>query len=196
MSKYLVFDTETTGFPSKDLPADHPNQAHIVQLACVVLDEQYFEVGSFYTLVKPKYWTYITEGASNAHGITKDKCEKYGMDIESVLKVFIELCRDAKFVIAHNLKFDKQMIQIDYTRMLGGVPMNTWPQTICTMECTTNICQIAPKFKNGSTYKWPKLQEAYEFLFKETFSKAHDALADVRATARVFKWLKDNKKVG
>ena len=43
----LVFDTETTTFPSPKLAASHPYQARIVQLAWVLLDEQFKEKPSF-----------------------------------------------------------------------------------------------------------------------------------------------------
>lgn len=192
---YLIFDTETTGFPSKDLESSHPKQAHIVQLACLKLDAQFNEVASFYTLIKPDYFKEISLGASQAHGITLEQCHCYGMPIGLALNVFFAMLKDTCFIAAHNLKFDKQMISIDYGRLIGGVPMLTWSNSsICTMECTTDICALPPKFP-GTKYKWPKLQEAYEFLFKETFAKAHDALADVRATARILRWLIENKKV-
>ena len=39
---------------------------------------------------------------------------------------------------------------------------------------------------NWRDYKIPKLSELYEFLFKETFEGAHNAEADVTATARCY----------
>jgi DNA polymerase III epsilon subunit-like protein len=39
------------------------------------------------------------------------------------------------------------------------------------------------------SFKWPKLTEAYRHCYDRDFDGAHDALADVRATADVFRWL-------
>jgi len=51
------------------------------------------------------------------------------------------------------------------------------------MAVTTPICKIPGKYND---YKWPKLAEAYRHLFNEEIKDAHDALADVRACARIY----------
>lgn len=38
-------------------------------------------------------------------------------------------------------------------------------------------------------YKWPKLTEAYWHAFQELLPDAHDAMADVRACLRLFRWI-------
>jgi len=52
--------------------------------------------------------------------------------------------------------------------------------------------RIPGKFKD---FKWPKLIESYQFLFNESFDGAHDALADVRACARVHRHLIENNLI-
>jgi DNA polymerase III epsilon subunit-like protein len=191
---YLIFDTETTGFPVKDIPPDHPKQAHILQLACLKLDEQFNEVGSFYTLIKPIHWQEISPGALEAHGISRDMCQCHGLHPKLALDVFFSMFSDVKYTVAHNIKFDRQMVEIDNWCNHQSVSVVPWPKHICTMECTTGICMLPSKFP-GAKYKWPKLCEAYEFLFKQPMDGAHDALADVKATAKVLRWLVENKKV-
>ena len=55
---------------------------------------------------------------------------------------------------------------------------------ICTMLASMNIVKAIPK-RNGQ-WKWPKLEECMNHFFNETIEGAHDALVDVRATARVY----------
>ena len=56
---------------------------------------------------------------------------------------------------------------------------------LCTMKSTIEFCKI-----NGfNDYKWPKLQELYYKLFKDTFDE-HNALEDIRATSKCFWELK------
>jgi hypothetical protein len=54
----------------------------------------------------------------------------------------------------------------------------------CTMIKSTSICKL-PAAK-GRGYKWPKLEELYQFLFNKKFDGAHDAAADVKAAAECF----------
>src|SRR5690606_8056037 len=53
-----------------------------------------------------------------------------------------------------------------------------------TMELGTPFCQLGGG-KNGR-YKSPKLEELYEKLYGNKFDEAHNAAADVNATAQVF----------
>lgn len=55
---------------------------------------------------------------------------------------------------------------------------------IDTKNESTEFCAI-PGGKGGK-YKWPKLEELHEILFGEKFDMAHNAAADVEATARCF----------
>ena len=57
------------------------------------------------------------------------------------------------------------------------------------MLSSMNIVKAKPK-RNGQ-WKWPKLEECVRHFFGETLVGAHDALTDVRATARVFYHLVD-----
>ncbi len=46
-----------------------------------------------------------------------------------------------------------------------------------------NFCKIPGRFGN---YKWPTLSELHIKLFGKDFENAHDALADITATADCF----------
>jgi hypothetical protein len=63
------------------------------------------------------------------------------------------------------------------------------------MQEMTPICQLPGNGRFGAKFKWPKLQEAYYHCFSKNFDDAHDSLADVTATSKVFKWLLDNGHV-
>lgn len=180
---YLIFDTETTGFPSKDLPANHPNQARIVQLAALLLDDKFEERGSIYCLIQPTNWV-ISQGAFQQHGITIEECKKYGVELNHAIYLFCQLLNNAEVLIAHNIKFDSQLLDIEFIN--AGIVSKDYSQ-FCTMEATTDICKI-PSKRGG--YKWPKLSEAYKHLLGEELIGGHDALVDVRACAKIFKHLK------
>jgi len=180
---YLVFDTETTGFPHKDKPADYPGQARIVQLACMLLDGKFNERAVFKTLIKPAGW-FIQPGAQAAHGISLEECEQYGIPIKDAIATFNQMQNMCDVKVAHNIKFDNQMLMIEQT-LVADVPVPV--DEFCTMNATTDICCIVGKMPGK--YKWPKLSEAYRYLFEEELVGAHDALVDVRACARIYKRL-------
>ena len=98
-----------------------------------------------------------------------------------------DLLGKAYFIVAHNLVFDANVVAAEMARC--GIHTNILLyDAFCTMVGTTDLCKLP--FPDGTAsngqYKWPKLTELHEFLFSETFTGAHDALTDVKATARCF----------
>lgn len=182
---YLFFDTETTGFVNKNVPFNDPKQARCCQLAAILTDENGVIKGELNSLVKRTNWS-IHPKVTEIHGISDADCDARGRDMGEVLKDFNSLLVAAKKCIAHNFGYDTSIMEIESMNNPGF----KWapPSSFCTMLFSTDICKI-PKTR-GSGYKWPKLQEIHKFLFGVEFEDAHDALADVKATVRVFFELK------
>lgn len=188
---YLLFDTETSNLPQKTLSLDHPNQCRIMQLAAIMLDENLAEVNCFNTLIDIPDDLIVSPGAQAAHGITKEMCKRYGIDIQvalTVLDKWEDLC---ELVICHNYIFDSERVDNEYS-LLSIKRINISP-SLCTMKSMTDVCKIPNKFRSGN--KWPTLQEAYQFCYGKKFDDAHDALADVRATADIFRYMVKNNIV-
>jgi DNA polymerase III epsilon subunit-like protein len=189
---YLIFDTETTGFFKKELPYDHPDQGRIVQLGALLLDKEFKEVSCFYTLIQPDGWN-ISPGAQAVHGITIEQCKKYGMPIGDAMRILSSMYDKSVHVVAHNLNFDSTMIDVEHA-LLGAISFNWEEDGLCTMLNTTDLCCI-PKPSGRSGNKWPKLVEALDVLLKQKLDKAHDAMADCKGCADLFKWLVQNGKL-
>ncbi len=186
---FLIFDTETTGFPSKGLSRNDPRQARICQLAFVLLDKNFRCLEQFSSFIKPDGWT-ISAGASQATGITDEMCREKGKPMAQIIPILEHaITYNATKVVAHNIALDSRLVDIESQQYTYD-----WnhPRMVCTMQLMTPICKLPSK---RMTHKWPKLIEAYEYLFGEKFDGAHDALADVIATARVFRWLVENRHV-
>lgn len=184
----LVFDTETTGLPLKGVPASDPRQARMLQMGMVLLDDEQ-EVGCLYAKLFPDNWPEIHPMAFNAHGISVAKCQAHGIGQKQVLAVLDEFVEAADIVVAHNYKFDYSVATIEYE--LQG-RLFTPKKHACTMELMTPICNLT---KSDGKPKWPNLQEAADHVGHQWTTKAHDALADVRACASVWNWLVKNNKV-
>lgn len=188
--KRFYFDTETTGFPSKDgTPLEKCN--FICQLAGILVDDEHGEVASLNTIIKPAGWTVPDEVAA-IHGITTAKAEAFGIPSRVAMAAFSNLVRVADQVVAHNIGFDLKFCGYEIARA-GAVNVLADKPRFCTMEATTNICKIPGRWPGK--FKWPKLMEAHIFLLGGGFDDAHDALADVRACHRVHRHLIDNQLI-
>ena len=179
---FLFFDTETTGLPKDwQAPLDgSDNWPRLVQLAWLISDENGKEVSGNNLIIKPEGFI-IPDEASAVHGITTEQAEREGISLDEVLSQFGEALTKTKVLVAHNIRFDEKIMGAEFIR--ENIKSNLLDlRRICTMQESTNYCQI----KNEFGYKWPKLIELHQKLFEEDFADAHDALADVKACARCF----------
>ena len=186
----LFFDTETTGLPKnwKAPVTDLDNWPRLVQLAYLVYDFDGNLILSCNEIIKPNGFT-IPADASNVHGITTDIANQRGSKIEEVFELFSIHLRRAKVVVAHNMAYDEKIIGSELIR-LGFHNILDDKEKICTMISTVDLCKIDGPYG----YKWPKLEELHRFLFKHDFDGAHDALADIKATAKCF-WELANRNI-
>jgi len=180
----LVFDTETTGKAEFSLPPEHPAQPRFVQLGALLFDDDW-RVRAELNLISRLEEHPVEPGAQAIHGISREDSNRFGVPEKLIVGTFANLMGNAKTVDAHNIVFDKLIIDAAYARY-GQKPV--WPAEFCTMTQMTPICKL-PSTRPGQAYKWPKLEEAYWYAFQEKITDAHDAMADVRACARLYRWL-------
>lgn len=194
----LFFDTETTGFPHKHKPVDHPDQPHVIQLAAILAEESGNVISSFSFLIDPgvENGVRIPSGAQAVHGIDEEKLWRFGHHPIDVLSAFDSLYARADLIVGHNLDFDVEMMLIALSRHKAMWKWFEGPikERFCTMKELTDICRI-PATRSVTTgrggYKWPKLGEAYKHFFGEELTGAHDAMNDVRACMRIYFRLKE-----
>lgn len=187
----LFFDTETTGFFQDRLPVDHPDQPYIVQLAAQLCEDDGKPIAGFSFIVDPG--VSIPERASAVHGITDERAVQFGVSAEYALSAFTHLYQRADLVVAHNIKFDRGVIEAAISRHYKKV-MPLRKSLFCTMEAATPIINLPPtermKAAGFDKPKPPKLEECIRHFFDEDFDDAHDAMADVVACRRVYLHLK------
>lgn len=188
---YLFFDTETTGFPSPNLPGRDPKQGRVCQWAALLTDKDGRSLAEFSTLVAPDGWA-IGSGAQAVHGISDAFATEHGMASYQAFGVIISMIHRAQVIVAHNLDFDWKMLHIEASAHNAKMDGLADRQRYCTMEATTPICRI-PKAR-GTGYKWPKLAEAVKIVCnREPSENAHDAMVDTRDCRDVFFALRDRQ---
>lgn len=183
----LFFDTETSGLPLFRAPSSDPGQPHCVQIAAILTDDRGAEKASINLIVKPEGWE-IPEAASNVHGITTEMADRYGIREAVASAMFYDLLCRADTHVAHNVKFDRQIVEIMFARASINRPIPG--RAFCTADATAPICNLPPTARMLSAGfnkpKTPKLEEAYRHFFGEEIIGAHDALVDVRACMRIY----------
>lgn len=190
----LFFDTETTGFFHDRLPVDHPDQPYIVQLAAQLCDDDGSVIAGFSFVVDPGIGVVsIPDRAAEVHGITDEVAARFGVSSEFALSAFTHLYQRADLVCAHNIKFDRGVIEAAISRHYRKV-MPLRKPLFCTMEAATPIINLPPtermKAVGFDKPKPPKLEECVRHFFNEDLIDAHDAMADVVACRRVYLHLK------
>ncbi|MDT8415539.1 MAG: DNA polymerase III subunit alpha [Flavobacteriaceae bacterium] len=186
---YLIFDTETTGIPARyDAPiSDSDNWPRCVQLAWQlhnsvgeILEQQDY-------IIRPDGYT-IPYEAESIHGISTALAEAEGIDLQGALSHFKEAVDKAQVLVGQNLSFDLKILGAEFYRLKTENPLTDMPVLDTCTEETAFLCKLPGG--RGGKFKTPKLFELHEHLFDETFAEAHNASADVEATARCFFELK------
>lgn len=179
----LFFDTETAGLPkSWKAPYTYTNNwPRMVQLAWLVFTLQGQQVSGGNYIIRPNGFTIPAE-ASRIHRITTERALTEGVALQEVMSQFALALSTCTHVVAHNIKFDKNIVGAEFIRAGINHPLLE-RRHICTMETTTDYCAIPG---NWGRPKWPTLSELHFKLFNEYFDEAHDGFVDVSATAKCF----------
>jgi len=183
LAMYLVFDTETTGLP-RDWNAplsDLDNWPRVVQVAWQLhaADGSLVEACDF--LVQPDGFN-IPFGAEDIHGISTELARTEGLPAAEVMAKLRDALARAEFMVGHNLKFDLNALGAEFLRLGWDESWITKP-VLDTMTPQTAALVGIP---GRGGFKPAKLGELHAKLFGQAFAEAHNATADVEATARCF----------
>ena len=190
----IIFDTETTGLPKNKWRTglQGPNNwPDLVSICWLVYDDDWELVRKEYHVVRPEGWTIPAE-SSAVHGITQAVAEASGEPLAAVLGRFAEDLKTAGRLIAHNMQFDKNVVQGAFKWRLGVEPAGFWPaEEFCTMEASREILRLPWKSAQDPskpvTYKPPRLSELWSYAFQGAPQPpAHNSEGDALATAAIY----------
>lgn len=168
--KAFIFDTETTGL-IRNTSRSLNDQPEVIEFFGQVVDLKREKVTKkFETLIRPQNFPMSEQ-------IIKETKTKLTNEMLEDAPEFKEVSGDIKKLIeagptdiAHNIAFDKGMLDIEFERIGGKIK---WPAIICTVEQTLHI--------KGFRLSLTKL---HQHLFGEDFADAHRARSDVDALTR------------
>ncbi len=199
----LFVDIETNGFPKKKIGVsnqfyhytklDKYESSRIVSISWIISDLKKNIKTSKNFIIKPDGFQITNDFI---HGITNEIANSKGVEIS---KVFDDLKNDingVKFIIAHNLIFDLNILLSelhrygDYNELINNI--NKLEQT-CTGEQTRNTLKIPFKSSYVITkYKMPTLGELYKYCFNKELENHHNSEDDVKNLMDCFFYLLKN----
>ena len=105
--KYLIVDCETTGLfnrnPKSVMTWESPR---LVSFAWLVYDSNRTLISKHCHIVKPQGFNIPAE-SSAIHGITTEHARENGLPAKKVLSLFSDTLIDVKYIISHNISFDR-----------------------------------------------------------------------------------------
>ncbi len=182
---YLIFDTETTGLPKRwDAPlSDGENWPRCIQIAWQIHDASGELIAHQDYLIQPTGFT-IPFDSEQVHGISTALAEEQGVSLSEVLEDFQAAIKGVAYVVGHNISFDRNIMGAEFLRQGLEDPLEGKTVIDTCTEETATLCKLAGG--RGGKFKLPTLGELYVDLFQVQFEEAHNATADVEATARAF----------
>ena len=170
----LAFDTESNDLVKFGRPLE--DQPYIVELAMVLIDEQYNELETFDELMKPP--VSIEPSAEKVNGITNEMVADKQPFIHFYPKIH-ELFHKADLIIAHNARFDRDMIMFEVARNNKAMDWDIDDKTyFCTLD---KARQMYPHASNH------KLETLHKELCDHRTEQTHRALDDVRLLIDVYR---------
>jgi len=167
--KKIIFDTETTGLLAPKLAPLH-RQPYMTEIYAVKVDNDFNILGEINQLIKVP--VKVSKLITKLTGIDDKMLEDQPTfeDFALELKIFFE---DADEMIAHNLPFDKSILQFQYDR--AEMDINFPLKQTCTIQKSMSL-----------TGRRMSLQNLHKKLLGQGFADAHRAKNDVMALVRVY----------
>jgi DNA polymerase III alpha subunit (gram-positive type) len=168
--KAVVLDTETTGLiHNRSIALDRLPE--VIEFFSCNVDLATGKIGKKYeTLIKPRNFPMSEKTIRETRTQLSNDILQDAFPFEKAAPAIKKIIEDAPVVIAHNVAFDKEMLDVEFERI--GQKLK-WPRVICTIEQTLHI----------KGYRL-NLTNLHVELFGKKFDSAHRAKADVLALTK------------
>ena len=151
-TKYLFFDTETTGIPQdyKAPCTDTDNWPRLVQLGWILTDSRGNELRRGNRIVRPEGFE-IPAAASDVHGITTERALAEGEPLRDVMLAFGADLNESGWLVGHNIDYDLHVVGTEYYRLGYDHRIMFARPYVCTMQATIDFCNIPGKYGPKNT---------------------------------------------
>jgi DNA polymerase III epsilon subunit-like protein len=198
----MIFDVETTGLIYGKVVPKLDACPYVLQCSYVIFDMETHKIlKTMNSYVNIAQDVVIPPESTRIHGITREMCNTGRQMCDILNEFYNDYHNMANVLVAHNLKFDATLLNIEYQRnwpkmrdtcpyalnLFQPVYMNDVNmRQICTMEFSTEMCKLPFPSGKGGGYKFPTLLELYRHLFHKTPDHLHDSMMDCLVCLRCF----------
>lgn len=186
--KYIIVDLEMNAI-AKEHEAKGSTHKEIIEIGAVMLDEQYNEVDTFKTYVKPELNTEIESRYTSLTGITTAMVQEAPVFSEAI-KMFADWC----------VSYDKEIMlyqwsENDRTQIISEMNMKNHEPTENEKLLTGVWVDFQKEFSRLLGLSKPvALEKAMDYAGEAFKGRQHDALYDARNTAALFVMSRDEKR--
>jgi DNA polymerase-3 subunit alpha len=187
----LIFDIETSGLPimiKKKYPnpedLDAYNSARIVSIAWVLINDENDIIQQEYYVIKPDNFT-IPEHVTKIHGITTEYAHKFGIPIDEMFKRIEKVLEKTSCVLSYNINFDYNILKSELIRYNKN-------EIVKKLDENNNTCIMMMSQNHMSSKYYPKLCDAYKYIFNESMINAHNAMDDTINCYKIYKALDES----
>jgi DNA polymerase-3 subunit alpha len=186
----IFIDTETSGLPItigfnnyyNPKKIKYYNNSRVIELGYIVCDKNNNIIKQKSSLIIPNEYDIKN---SDIHGITTDEVIKNGKDIQIVLSEFYNDLITCNTIISHNILFDINVLMSECYR-------NKCYDLFEEIKNVKKECTMYLGKKNMKSFKSPKLEELYEYLFNKKIKIEHRALSDAIICKECYYTMKTN----
>lgn len=206
--KYIVFDVETDGLPTRfplddryssrqPIQGDYEsipinNMPDILQISWMFLNSDFVTLRTKSALFKVGD-KQLNEASCNVHGLNNQILNTLGDNPKDVLVEFINDVSSSKAIlVAHNMDFDLSVLKASLSKYGINQRLIDTTQTYCTMREYVQWVKSKPNF-SGEFVKFPKLEELYFELFGDVLPTEHNAIYDALVCKKCFHKLESLK---
>lgn len=182
------------------IPASNPEHwPHALQLCYILYDNQENTAKIVNEIIRLPDGVTISPESEAIHKISLEQSRASKFKIGDLLPQFIEDYKKADIVVAHNIRFDRNLMLAELSRLKMEDFIQEFyynKKEYCTADFGADLCQIEATNTTGKKYyKMPRLKVLYEKIFASSpdDSKLHDALIDVIVCFRCFYNMRYNK---
>ena len=203
MRYVMTIDTETTGLIPRGYETPLSEYPYITQLSFIVFDiVDLYVVYIYNAYIRIPEHIEIPEKVTEITGINREILDRKGMDIREVICHLTDWFFKMDCIVAHNMYFDRTMIQTEVRRHYPTLLYNNQKciqlfnktyceemqiELYCTMMASKAFCDLKIESKYGRLYqKFPKLSELHEKLFGTVPENLHNSLVDTLVCLKCF----------